>query len=279
VTEHFYSNRYVLGNWLRPLGLVLAQTLEVLFRGPIILLVTAVVAIWLSGLVFGWNPPWPNLSNRQNIIRTVVVWSLVGAMAVVCVAWLVNTWVRFLLILRARAYVAAGSPLLCMEGPAIFSGGSKGNNRGGPSYSPISLKVGERYFDLVACASRHELEAVRTLPYVQSKSDARGAAIGFQVDTPFRVWYTPSGVIVRAEIDVPQAYLDPARRSQFLKEKWEQNEGSRLPLEERKRIAERLAQAEQRRKNMSPAEIEEAEKKIQKLKLSFRGLGGRRPEK
>ena len=279
MTEEFYTNRYLRGTWLGPLGLVLAQSVEVLFRGPIMILVAVAVAVWLSGLVFGWNPTWPNLSDPRNILRTIAIWSVAGAMAVLCVAWFVHTWVRFGSILRARAYVASGLPLLSAQGPARFSGGSQGS-RQSASYSPISLEIGGHFFDLVACAHRHELEAVKQLSYVRSESDPRGSVVGFKIETPFRVWYTPSGVIVSADIEVPDAYLDPARRGEFLKEKWINARSTGLSSEQRQRIGERLAHAEelaqQRRGAMSSEELEEADERIKKLQKSFQKLGTRK---
>lgn len=144
-------------------------------------------------------------------------------------------------------------------------------------------KINGRCFDLVACSGRHELCAVNSLPYVRSESDPRGSIFGFKVETPFRVWYTPAGVIVRADVEVPDAYRDPARRGEFLKEKWETKRGTGLSDSARKRIGERLANAdelaEQARRSLSTEAAFEWEERIRKLQAKLGNLGGRRPSK
>ena len=223
--EEFYSNRFLQGTVLRPVmrsvGLTLGIVLLTVMGGEIL----GFVAVWLMG---------------ERLGAGIAFWIGCGTGGILGVLGLIACWAQHARIIGARSYLAAGLPLASAEGPAVFSGGRK-RHRG--SYPPTKLEIGGRSFDLRDCACRRDLTTVANYQFVHSKDDPKGRIVGLSVGTPFRVWYTPSQIIVRAEIDIPEAYLDTERRSAFLMNEFrddpERLQRLRTIEEAKKRLKER----------------------------------------
>jgi hypothetical protein len=107
-------------------------------------------------------------------------------------------------------------------------------------------------FDLNACARRDRLLAVDTYSFVQSEPDPRGRIAGCKVGTPFRVWYTPSGVIVRADIELPESYSASSERSvETIVQELEQRPDSRWKDMDPGKKAEMIRKAAKLRQEIS----------------------------
>ncbi len=252
--ETFYSNQYVQGSVLRPLLRTAGLTIGIILLTGLGAEIAAFAAASLMAVLFHSTP----VNNT--------FWAVGLAFGGLGLWALISCWIQFAQIMRARTYVADGMPLDFVEGPAVFSRGRKARRRG---YFPTRLGIGGKVFDLNTCARRWDLLTVGNYPFVHAENHPRGREVGMKVATPFRVWYAPSGVIVRAEIEMPEAYLDPQRRAAFLMHEFRDDP-------ERVERIKRIEAAKQRQQASDPPPAE-VQARIEKLKADLRKSGVRIP--